>query len=86
MSLCNPSKGVATSPKTLLRDVQRGPWENTKMGTLEMFPEIIKPQQSDRVEVAPWGHHQDSQRTHSHCLKHCIMPRIYLENAECLLC
>lgn len=53
MSLCNPSKGVATSPKTLLRDVQRGPWENTKMGTLEMFTEIIKPQQSDRVEVAP---------------------------------
>lgn len=27
-------------------DLRRGPWENTEMGTLEMFAEIIKPRQS----------------------------------------
>lgn len=33
------------SPKALLRDLQREPWEDTEMDTLEMLTEIIKPQQ-----------------------------------------
>ena len=34
------------SPRTLLKDLQRGPWENTKLGTLESFTEIMKLQPS----------------------------------------
>lgn len=30
------------SPRTLLKDLQRGPWENTKLGTLESFTEMMK--------------------------------------------
>lgn len=33
------------SPKASLRNLQRQPWENTNMDTLEMLAEIIKPQQ-----------------------------------------
>ena len=36
------------SPRTLLKDLQRGPWENTKLGTLESFTEIMKLQQGPR--------------------------------------
>lgn len=55
------------------------------MGTLETVTEIIEPQQSRRVDVALGGWHLDSQAIHFHCLKPCITPRIYLENAEGLL-
>lgn len=73
------------SPKVLLRDLQSGPWGSPTVGTLETVTEITEPQQSHRVDVAPGGCHLDSQAIHSHCLKLCITPRIYLGNAEGLL-
>lgn len=51
--LYNPSKGVATSPRALLKDLQRGPWENTKLGTLEIFTKIIKTQQHPKGGSGP---------------------------------
>ena len=36
------------SPRTVLKDLQRGPWENTKLDTLESFTEIMKLQQGPK--------------------------------------
>lgn len=50
-------------------DLQRGPWEKAKLGSLKISTELMKLQPVTRVEVAPRGCRLDSQGPQTCCLK-----------------